>query len=155
MVRGVLEVWSSIWSWQICLRQQYGHQMERRGPLCGLGPHWGASDCAPERKFMCTWIHVFDLPPWGIIIQEKQEPGPAHHFLSFLQNRALLIVCHPQAQLPTFLSALSMTSFYVLAQCLTRLRSPQLGEETMLCKVAPLLCEVDLTASRRGRTQLF
>lgn len=77
---------------------------------------------------------------------ETQSSAPAYHFL---QHRALLSVCNPQAQLPTFLSALSVPSFYILlTQCLARLRSSQLGEETILYKV-------DLRASRRGGTQLF
>lgn len=44
-------------------------------------------------------------------------------------------MCNSQAELPTFLSTLSVSSFHVLTQCLARPRSSQLREEAMLCEV--------------------
>lgn len=108
--------------------------MERRDSLHGLGPQRGASGCAHERKFPCTGIHLFD--PGDI-----RSQASAHHFLSFLQHRALLRVCKPQAQLPTFLSALSVPGFHILTQGWARFRAPSWvgrGRGRLCCVKQPL-----------------
>lgn len=81
----------------------------------------------------------------------NQECSPALHLQSFLLHSSLLSLCNPQAQLSTFVFTLSVPSFHILTQCLSKPRSPHWEVEAMLCEVATVLCKVDLREMEEAR----
>lgn len=100
---------------------------------------------------MCALIHVFVLFPCDIIQGANQESSPALHLLSFLLHSSLLSLCNPQAQLFIFIFTLSVPSFHILTQCLSKPRRPHWEVKAMLCEVATVLREADLRAMEEAR----
>lgn len=108
---------------------------------------WGASGCAHERNSMCIRGPMC-LTFSEVLSGERQEPRPSPS-LTILPATRACSVSSIHSLLPIFLSTLSLPVFRISPQCLSRPRSPQLGEEA-LCEVAPLLCEGDLKAAEEA-----